>query len=82
MEEQEEPTGNTCVHYWIIESPPYKRRNYRANYDSLGSWSRGVCKKCKKEEKFDNSPTTKQINVTDSRKLAKGKEDSLQNEEE
>ena len=80
MEEQEEPTGNTCVHYWIIESPPYKRRNYRAEYTSLGSWSRGVCKKCKKEEKFDNSPTTKQINVTYSMKLAKGKEDSLQNE--
>ncbi len=82
MEEQEESTGNTCVHYWIIESPPYKRRNYRAEYTSLGSWSRGVCKKCKKEEKFDNSPTTKQINVTDSRKLAKEKENSLQNEEE
>ena len=82
MEEQEESTGNTCVHYWIIESPPYKRRNYREEYTSLGSWSRGVCKKCKKEEKFDNSPTTKQINVTDSRKLAKEKENSLQNEEE
>ena len=36
MEEQEESTGNTCVHYWIIESPPYNRKNFRSNYDSLG----------------------------------------------
>ena len=61
MEEDEEPK---CIHHWIIETPAYKRRNYRTNYDVLGSWSWGICKKCKEERKFDNSPVTKQINVT------------------
>jgi len=81
----EENKDVECIHYWIIESPPYKRRNYRADYTSLGSWSRGVCKKCKKEEKFDNSPVTKQINITSTStriKQEKEKENSLQNEEE
>lgn len=81
MEETEE---NKCVHYWIIESPSYNRRNYRAEYTSLGSWSRGVCKKCKEERKFDNSPVTKQINITSESnriKEQKEKEKSLQNEE-
>ena len=73
MEEME------CIHHWIIETPAYKRKNYRANYDSLGSWSRGVCKKCKEERKFDNSPVTKQINVSDSSNKRKEKQEgSLQ----
>jgi len=68
-----------CIHHWIIETPAYKRKNYRANYDSLGSWSRGVCKKCKEERKFDNSPVTKQINVSDSsNKRKQERESSLQ----
>ena len=53
MEEDEEPK---CIHHWIIETPAYKRRNYRTNYDVLGSWSWGICKKCKEERKFDNYP--------------------------
>ena len=68
-----------CIHHWIIETPAYKRKNYRANYDSLGSWSRGVCKKCKEERKFDNSPVTKQIKVPDSSNKRKEKQEgSLQ----
>ena len=80
----EENKDVECIHYWIIESPPYKRRNYRAEYTSLGSWSRGVCKKCKEERKFDNSPVTKQINITNESnriKQQKEKEKSLQNDE-
>jgi len=59
----DEDKPNECIHYWIIETPAYKRRNYKANYDSLGSWSRGICKKCKEERKFDNSPVTKTLNI-------------------
>ena len=85
MEEEEESTGNTCIHHWIIESPAYKRRNYRAEYTSLGSWSRGVCKKCKEERKFDNSlVVNKGFNMTietDKVKQEKNKEQSLQNDE-
>ena len=80
----EEPERMECIHHWIIETPAYKRRNYRTSYDVLGSWSRGICKKCKEERKFDNSPVTKQINVTSVSnriKEQKEKEKSLQNDE-
>ena len=44
----------------------------------------GVCKKCKYERKFYNSPVTKQINITNESnriKQQKEKEKSLQNDE-
>lgn len=80
----EESGEHNCIHYWIIESPAYKKKNYRATYDSLTSWSRGVCKKCKEERIFDNSSVTKQLNIISPAtrlKQEKEKENSLQNGE-
>ena len=55
--------ANECIHYWIIESPSYNRRNFRSDYVHLGSWSNGKCKKCGMEKKFNNSNSTKEIDI-------------------
>tara|TARA_Y100000296_G_C5096286_1_gene217544 strand:- start:561 stop:815 length:255 start_codon:yes stop_codon:yes gene_type:complete len=63
VEDKDKSVKEGCVHYWIIESPPYNRKNFRSNYDSLGSWSKGICKKCMEERMFNNSNNTKEIPI-------------------
>ena len=67
-----------CIHYWLIESPTYDRRNYRTRYDSFGSWSKGVCKKCGEEKEISNSNRTKELDMEQERERIKKQKESLQ----